>query len=59
MQVGDLVKHKYGTLQGTGIVLDEFYEKRRYVVRALWTTHGHTQEWKVATEYLEVVNESR
>ncbi len=58
MQVGDIVKHKYGTLQGTGIILSirPFDWK---AARVLWTSHGRTQvHEEVATRYLEVVNAS-
>ena len=55
MQVGDLVKHKYGTMQGTGVILSirPFDWK---AARILWTSHGRTQiHEEVATRYLEVI----
>ena len=57
MQVGDIVKHKYGTLQGTGIILSirPFDWKQ---ARVLWTAHGQTAVHELATRYLEVINES-
>ena len=56
MKVGDIVKHKHGTMQGFGVVLDVQY----HAIRALWTAHGQTvvHEW-VASRFLEVINESR
>jgi len=59
MKVGDLVKHKYGTMQGTGVILSirPFDWK---AARILWTSHGQTQvHEEVATRYLEVINENR
>ena len=58
MKVGDLVKHQYNTMQGTGIILSvrPFDWKK---ARVLWTAHGQTQIHEVATRYLEVISESR
>lgn len=59
MQIGDLVKHKYNTMQGTGIILSirPFDGK---AVRALWTAHGQTKiHEEVATRYLEVISGDR
>jgi hypothetical protein len=59
MNVGDLVKHKYGTMQGSGVILGvrPFDWK---VARILWTAHGQTKiHEEVATRYLEVINASR
>jgi hypothetical protein len=58
MKEGDLVKHQYGTLQGTGVILSirPFDGKQ---ARILWTAHGQTQVHEVATRYLVVLNESR
>ena len=55
MKIGDLVKHKYGTLQGTGVVLSiRPFDGR--AVRALWTSHGRTTiHEELATRFLEVV----
>ena len=56
MHVGDIVKHKYGTLQGFGVVLDVRY----HFIRALWTAHGQTVvHERIAHRFLEVVNASR
>ena len=55
MKAGDLVKHKYGTMQGTGLILSirPFDGK---AARILWSSHGQTQlHEEVATRYLEVV----
>lgn len=58
MKVGDLVKHQYGTMRGSGVILSirPFDGKQ---ARILWTAHGQTQIHEVATRYLEVINESR
>ena len=58
MQVGDIVKHKYGTMQGFGVVLA--MPKGARCIRALWTAHGQTVlHERVAHRFLEVVSESR
>ncbi len=57
MKVGDMVKHRYGTLQGHGLVIHVFPTPEK--VRALWTSHGRTNVNEVATRYLEVVSEAR
>lgn len=55
MKVGDIVKHKYGTMQGFGVVLDIREGER--CIRALWTAHGQTVvHERVARRYLEVKN---
>ncbi len=58
MKKGDLVKHHYGTMRGTGVILSirPFDGKQ---ARILWTAHGQTQIHEVATRYLEVLSESR
>jgi len=63
--VGNLVKHKYGTLQGTGLVLavlpyDPAWDKPGALrIRALWTAHGKSHVHTIGDTYLEVVSESR
>ena len=60
MKVGDIVKHKYGTLQGCGVVLNlRDLGPSRGWARIAWTAHGQTKIHDVATLYLEVLNESR
>jgi len=60
MKTGDLVKHMYGTIHGTGIIIGEADKQIIYGrVTTLWTTHGQTRQLDVATRYLEVINESR
>ena len=58
MQVGDMVKHKYGTLVGTGIILS-LRKADGERARSAWTYHGRTDIHDVATLYLEVVSEGR
>ena len=58
MQVGDIVKHKYGTMQGFGVVLA--MPKGARCIRALWTAHGQTVlHERVSHRFLEVVSEGR
>ena len=58
MKEGDLVKHQYEILQGSGVILSirPFDGKQ---ARILWTAHGQTKIHEVATRYLEVINEAR
>lgn len=58
MQVGNLVRHKYGTLRGTGVILS-LRKSDGGRARAAWTAHGETRILDVATLYLEVVSGSR
>ncbi len=55
MQVGDIVKHKYGTLQGHGIIL--VARPNIGGVRALWTAHGQSKVHELSSIYLEVISE--
>ena len=57
MKVGDLVKHRFGTLQGFGIILST-RKADGGRAQTLWTAHGQTRVQDVATHYLEVVSES-
>ena len=60
MQVGDLVKHKYGTLQGCGVVLNlRDLGPSRGWARIAWGAHGQTKVHEMATHYLEVISASR
>ena len=59
MRVGDIVKHKYGTMQGFGVVL-AVPKDDIWCIRALWTAHGQTVlHERVAHRFLEVVSEGR
>ena len=57
MQVGDIVKHKHGTLVGAGIVLS-LRKADGGRARVAWTAHGETKVHDVATLFLEVVSAS-
>ena len=59
MKAGDLVKHKHGTLQGQGLVLSDGELFSSHAVTTLWTAHGVSRVQQVATQYLEVISESR
>ena len=61
MKVGDLIKHKWGTLSGQGIVI-----KYTFVVGGLprridvmWNCHGHVTLQSLSTDFLEVISEGR
>ena len=58
MKVGDMVKHRYGTLQGFGIILST-RKADGGRAQTLWTAYGQTKIQDVATQYLEVVSEAR
>ena len=58
MQVGDIVKHKHGTLVGAGIVLS-MRKADGGRARVAWTAHGETKVHDVATLFLEVVSARR
>ena len=55
MKVGDIVKHKYGTLMGAGVVLN-LRKADGGRARIAWTAHGETKIHDVATLFLEVVS---
>jgi len=59
MKVGDLVKHQYSTMQGSGVILSMRFGDGGNGDRAriLWTAHGQTKVHDVATRYLMVINE--
>jgi len=58
MMIGDLVKHKYGTLYGEGLILKWLtsFEPRAYL---MWNCHGNITFQNVATKSLEVISETR
>jgi len=57
MKKGDLVKHQYGTLPGSGIVLD--VRPIAGFARILWSAYGQSTIQEVSTLYLEVINAGR
>jgi len=60
MQVGDIVKHKYGTLQGWGVILKLIdLGPSRGWAHTTWTAHGQSCAQELASNYLEVVSASR
>lgn len=58
VKIGDLVKHKWGTLAGAGIILSTprglMLEPRAYI---MWNCHGSVTFQNIATKFLEVVSE--
>jgi hypothetical protein len=58
MKVGDMVKHKWGTLAGQGLIIERLtsFEPRAYI---MWNCHGNITMQNVATKFLEVISESR
>jgi hypothetical protein len=68
VKVGDLVRHKHGTLRGAGVILgsrcagaasESIPNWGVERARILWTAHGQTKILDVATTYLEVINAAR
>jgi hypothetical protein len=62
MKVGDLVKHKYGTLYGEGLILEKLvtsYAGDQNRCRIMWNCHGNITFQTLAVSYCEVINESR
>jgi len=60
MQVGDIVKHKYGTLQGCGVVLSlRDLGPSRGWARIAWTAHGQSKVHEMSSKYLEVISANR
>ena len=62
MKVGDLVRHKYGTLQGAGIILNITRNGPAGFPRhaeLMWTSHGQTKIHNCEMQYMEVISESR
>jgi len=61
MNVGDLVKHKYGTLHGEGLILKILHigvdvgDPDR--CRVMWNCHGHITFHSMGMQYFEVINE--
>ena len=57
MKVGDLVKHKWGTLHGEGLILEQLtsFEPRAYI---MWNCHGNVTMQNVATKFLEILSEN-
>jgi hypothetical protein len=56
MKIGDMVKHKWGTLAGHGLVIEWLtsYEPRAHI---LWNCHGNVTVQNAATKFLEVISE--
>ena len=60
MKVGDLVKHKWGTISGTGIItLIIPYFKGDTKAHVLWTSSKNSNVIVVRTKNLGVINECR
>ena len=57
MKVGDLIKHKYGTLLGRGLVLG-FNKNRCHI---MWCCHGNSNVMllNISSRWFEVISESR
>ena len=56
MKVGDLIRHKYGTITGHGIITSIDSSHRQTTVWALFNTHIVGPIWE---KHIEVVRESR
>jgi len=62
MNVGDLVKHKYGTLHGEGLILEVLHIGAGNVgdtkrCRVMWNCHGHITFHSMTMQYFEVISE--
>ena len=62
MKVGDLVKHKHGTLAGYGVILIAPPVSRGNTfptrLRILWHYHGDTSLQRIDRKYVEVISEA-
>ena len=59
IQVGDLVKHTFGTLYGEGLVLKLIDSIGGSQMELLWNCHGHHTVQRVGVKHFEVINASR
>ena len=66
MKTGDLIKHKYGTMSGYGLIVEKPCVTRTHDLghdpdrmRIVWNSHGHITEHSLTGELFEVVSESR
>jgi len=62
VKVGDLVKHKWGTISGLGIILNwhqdsETDKKNRAFM--MWNCEGYVTYQSLPERFIEVVSESR
>ena len=62
MKVGDLVKHKYGTLYGEGLILEMLHIGAQNAgdpkhCRVMWNCHGHITVHSMTMQYFEVISE--
>ena len=60
MKVGDMVKHKWGTLSGHGLILEYTFIVNGLPSRidVMWNCHGHITVHNLSTDFLEVINGS-
>ena len=60
MKVGDLVKHKWGTISGTGVIaLIVPYFRSDTKVHVLWSSSENSNVIVIEAKNLGVINESR
>ena len=64
MKVGDLIKHKYGTLYGEGLILEKPCKSGVHAgdpnrCRMMWNCHGNITFQTLPLRYCEVISESR
>ena len=63
MQVGDLVKHKYSTIHGQGIVVEMPPKSGPFAGDAnrcmiMWQCHGNTTYHSLDLTFVEVISEA-
>ena len=64
MKVGDLVRHKHGTLSGYGLIVEAPVESGPYAgdpnrCMIMWHCSGHVAYQSLDQRYMEVISESR
>ncbi len=66
MEVGDLIKHKYGTMSGYGIIVEKPCVTRTHALghdpdrmRIVWSCDGHVTEHSLTGKLFEVISGNR
>mgnify|MGYP003138990517 CR=1 FL=1 len=59
MKIGDLVRYKYNTVKGHGVILGWCTVDGTSVARLLWFSNGSSTEIYQSRFHLETISESR